>query len=71
MPTSTKTSVKRGSKKGSFADSHNGLLPLFSGPDGQGERRWREVFGYEPRKVARKGEPFIAREARRSSSDSK
>jgi hypothetical protein len=71
MPTRTKTAAMRGSKKGSFADSRNGLLPLFSDPNGRVERRWPEVFGHERRKTEEKARPFNALEARRSSSDLK
>jgi hypothetical protein len=69
MPTRRKSVARRGSNKGSFADSHNGLLPLFDDPDGRGQRRWPEVFGIERRE--KKVGPFNALEARRSSSDLK
>jgi hypothetical protein len=37
-----------------------------------GERGWRQTFGYERRpEKPKRGEPFIAREAPRSSSDLK
>jgi hypothetical protein len=65
-----KSPAERGSKKGSFADTHNGLLPLFSDPKGPGQQRWLELFGHKPRKVE-KARPFNALEARRSSSDLK
>jgi hypothetical protein len=71
MPTRTKSAAKRGSNKGSFADSRSGLLPLFSGPDWRGELRWPEVFGHERRKTEEKARPFNVLEAPRSSSDSK
>jgi hypothetical protein len=62
---------RHGAKKGNFADSRNGLLTLFADPDGRGERSWRETFGYERRaEKPRRGQPFIARELPRSSSDS-
>ncbi len=70
MRKSGTSTAQRGSKKGSFANSYNGLLPLFPEPDEHGERRWREVFGYERRKIVKRDAPFIARGARRSSSDS-
>ena len=61
----------RGGDKGSFADRREELLLRFPDPDGRGERSWRETFGYERRpEKAKGGKPFIAREARKSSSDS-
>jgi hypothetical protein len=72
MPKTKARAAGKGRKKGNFADQRNGLLKLFTDPDARGERSWRESFGYERRPEKRKGgEPFIAREARRSSSDSK
>ncbi len=72
MPTTKTLAARRGGKKGNFADSRNGLLSLFSDPDGRGERSWRETFGYERRPVKPRGDqPFIARAAPKSSSDSK
>ena len=71
MPTRRKSLAKRDSNKGSFADSHNGLLPLFSDPEARGPRRWLEVFGIERRKGEEQTRPFNALEAPRSSSDSK
>lgn len=65
------STAARGRKKGSFADSHDELLPLFFNPDGRGERRWREVFGLEPGKIEEKPRPFNVLEVRRSSSGSK
>jgi hypothetical protein len=56
-------------RKGSFTDSPDQLLPLFSDPDGRGDRRWREVFGHERPKPKATG-PFILREVRKSSSGS-
>ena len=61
----------RAGQKGNFAECRNGLLSHFDGPDGRGRRRWREIFGYERRPdEAKGGKPFIAREERKSSSDS-
>jgi hypothetical protein len=72
MPKSRNSAAKHGGRKGNFAESRNGLLSLFSDPDGRGERSWRETFGYERRPVKPEGgQPFIAREAPISSSDSK
>jgi hypothetical protein len=71
MPKFKAPAARGGAKKGSFANAHNGLLPLFDDPDGRGGRRWREVFGYERRPEKPKGgKSFIAREAPKSSSDS-
>jgi hypothetical protein len=69
MPTRRTKLANRGSNKGSFADSHNGLLPLFGNADGS--RRWPEVFGLERRKDEKQAGPFNALEERRSSSGSK
>lgn len=72
MPSTKNPTDGRGGKKGSFASSRTGLLSLFSDPDGCGTRSWRETFGYERRAVKLEGgQPFIARAARKSSSDSK
>lgn len=63
--------VQRGGKKGNFAESRNGLLSHFSDRGGRGETSWRESFGYERRSAKPKGgQPFIARGAPKSSSDS-
>ena len=67
----TKAVPPRGGDKGSFGDRREELLSRFPESDTSGERRWRETFGYERRPEKPKGgKPFIAREARRSSSDS-
>lgn len=66
-----KTSAPSSSKKGSFAEQRNGLLSLFTDPDGRGERSWRESFGYERRpEKPKRGQPFIARGSPQSSSGS-
>ena len=71
MPTTKKLAARSGGKKGNFAASRNGLLSHFDGHVGRGERSWRETFGYERRpEKPKRGQPFNAREARRSSSDS-
>ena len=69
MPTRRKKLPERPQNKGSFADSHNGLLPLFADPDARGPRRWPEIFGQKLRE--QKARPFNALEVPRSSSDSK
>lgn len=71
MPIRPKRIAERADKKGSFADSPNGLLPVFVVPDGRGPRRWLEVFGHVPRKAEKNTRPFNALEAQRSSSDLK
>lgn len=38
----------------------DGLLTLFADPDGRGDRRWKEMFGFEPRKPPRRERSFIA-----------
>ena len=71
MPTTKIMQAMRAGQKGNFAASRNTLLSLFDDPDEDGERSWRETFGYERRlKEIRRGRPFIARELRKSSSGS-
>ncbi len=72
MPKNKTTVARSGGKKGNFADSRNRLLSLFADPDGRGERSWRQTFGQEREIIEpNRGKPFIAREVRRLSSDSK
>lgn len=72
MPKTRTLSAQGSGKKGNFADRRNCLLSLFTDPEAPSEQRWRETFGYERRPEKPKGsQPFIAREARKSSSDSK
>lgn len=72
MPKTRTSAAQKDGKKGNFADPRNGLLSLFTDPDERGTRSWRESFGYERRSVKPEGgQPFIAREARKLSPDSK
>ena len=68
--TALKSSLgSRVGKKGNFANQRDGLLTLFTDPDGRAERSWRETFGYERRpEKPKRGQPFIARGLPRSSS---
>ena len=72
MPNTRNSAAQRGGKKGNFAESRNGLLSLFDDSDRRSDRNWRESFGYERRpEEPKRAKPFIAREARKSSSDSR
>ena len=71
MPWTRTLAALRKGKQGHFAKSRSGLLSLFHHFDTPGERSWRHTFGYERRPQKPKhGQPFIAREVPRSSSDS-
>ncbi len=71
MPKTRTLAAHRGGKKGNFADQRNGLLSHFTDPGEPGGTSWRKSFGYERQPAKPKGgQPFIARGAPKSSSDS-